>query len=115
LGDVSISTKSYAVPRSPSERLRRTKKKEVVLMRHENGTPAEDHRRRLRAASYTMLVVVLVVVLAAIMVGPGRVIDLVGAYLTPVVVVLGVIVGVFGLAAWEIAKLHDRHKQPWGR
>jgi hypothetical protein len=49
------------------------------------------------------------------MVGPGRVIDLVGAYLTPVVVVLGVIVGVFGLATWEIAKLHDRHKQPWGR
>ena len=84
-------------------------------MRHENGTPAEDHRRRLRAASYTMLVVVLVVVLAAIVVGPGRVIDLVGAYLVPMVVVLGVIVGVFGLAAWEIAKLHDRHKQPWSR
>ena len=60
-------------------------------MRHENVIPAEDHRRRLRAASYTMLVVVLVVVLAAIVVGPGRVIDLVGAYLTPVVVVLGVI------------------------
>ena len=56
-------------------------------MRHENGTPAEDYRRRLRAASYTI----------------------------PMVVVLGVIVGVFGLAAWEIAKLHDRHKQPWSR
>jgi branched-subunit amino acid permease len=84
-------------------------------MRHENVTPAEDHRRRLRAPSYTMLVVVLVVVLAAIVVRPGRVIDLVAAYLIPVVVVLGVIVGVFGLAAWEIAKLHDRHKQPWGR
>ena len=84
-------------------------------MRHENGTPAEDHRRRLRAASYTMLLVVLVVVLAAIVVGPGRVIDLVGAYLVPMVVVLGVIVGVFGLAAWEIAKLHDRQKQPWSR
>ena len=84
-------------------------------MRHENGTPAEDHRRRLRAASHTMLLVVLVVVLAAIVVGPGRVIDLVGAYLVPMVVVLGVIVGVFGLAAWEIAKLHDRHKQPWSR
>ena len=84
-------------------------------MRHENGTPAEDHRRRLRAASYTMLVVVLVVVLAAIVVGPGRVIDLVGAYLIPVVMVLGVIAGVFGLAAWEITKLHDKHKQPWGR
>jgi branched-subunit amino acid permease len=84
-------------------------------MRHENGTPAGDHRRRLRAASYTMLLVVLVVVLAAIVVGPGRVIDLVGAYLVPIVVVLGVIVGVFGLAAWEIAKLPDRHKQPWSR
>ena len=82
-------------------------------MRHENGTPAEDHRRRLRAASYTMLVVVLVVVLAAIVVRTDRVIDLVAAYLIPVVVVLGVIVGVFGLAAWEIAKLHDNHKQPW--
>jgi branched-subunit amino acid permease len=84
-------------------------KKEVVLMRHENGTPA---KRRLAALS-TMLVVVLVVVLAAIVVGPGRAIDWLGNYLIPVLMVLGVIVGVFGLAAWEIAKLHDRHKQPW--
>jgi hypothetical protein len=84
-------------------------------MSHENGSPAEDHRCRLRAASYTMLVVVLVVVLAAIFLGPGRLIDWLDAYLIPMVVVLGGIVGVFGLAAWEIAKLRDRHKQPWGR
>ncbi len=40
-------------------------------------------------------------------------IDWLGSYLIPVVVVLGVIVGVFVLAGWEIAKLHDKHKQPW--
>ena len=85
-------------------------KKEVVLMRHQNGTPA--NRRRLAALS-TMLAVVLVGVLAATVVGPGRTIDWLGNYLIPVVVVLGVIVGVFVLAAWEIAKLHDKHKQPW--
>jgi hypothetical protein len=84
-------------------------------MSHENGSPAEDHRCRLRAASYTMLVVVLVVVLAAIFLGPGRLIDWLDAYLIPMVVVLGGIVGVFGLAVWKIAKLRDRHKQPWGR
>ena len=87
---------------------RRTKK-EVVLIRHENAAPA---KRRPLAALSTMLVVVLVVVLAATVVGPGRAIDWLGNYLIPVVV-LGVIVGVFGLAAWEIAKLHDKHKQPW--
>jgi hypothetical protein len=63
-----------------------------------------------------MLVVVLMVlvgILAAIVVGPGRVIDWLGAYLILVLMVLGVIVGVFGFAAWEIARLHDEHKQPW--
>jgi len=84
--------------------------KEVVLMSQENETPA-NHRRL--AALSTMLVVVLVVVLAATVVGPGNAIEWLGNYLIPVVVVLGVIVGVFGLAAWEIAKLHDKHKQPW--
>ncbi len=73
----------------------------------------QARNRRSRAALYTMLVVVLVGILAAIVMGPGRVIDWLGAYLIPVLVVLGVIVGVFGLAAWEIAKLHDKHKQPW--
>ncbi len=72
----------------------------------------QARNRRSRAALYTMLVVVLLGILAAIVVGPGRVIDWLGAYLIPVLVVLGVIVGVFGLAAWEIAKLHDKHKQP---
>jgi branched-subunit amino acid permease len=60
-----------------------------------------------------MLGVVLVVVAAVTVVGPGRVIEWLGNYLIPVVVVLGVIIGVFGLAAWEIARLHDKHKQPW--
>jgi hypothetical protein len=108
--------------RSHGYRPCRTKKEEVALMRQENETPA-NRRRRLHAALYrpytrasTMLVVLLVVlvgILAAIVMGPGRVIDWLGAYLIPVLVVLGVIVGVFGLAAWEIAKLHDNHKQPW--
>jgi branched-subunit amino acid permease len=79
-------------------------------MSQENGTPA--NRRRL-AALFMMLGVVLVVVAAVTVVGPGRVIEWLGNHLIPVVVVLGVIVGVFGLAAWKIAKLHDKHKQPW--
>jgi uncharacterized BrkB/YihY/UPF0761 family membrane protein len=69
-------------------------------------------RRRLAALS-TMLGVMVVVVVAASVVGSGRAIDWLGNYLIPVLVVLGVIVGVFGLAAYEIAKLHDKHKQPW--
>ena len=82
-------------------------------MRHENGTPAEDHRRRLRAASYTMLVVVLVVVLAAIVVGPGRVIDLVGTYLIPVAVVLAVIIASLALLTWAIETLPDSPLRDW--
>ena len=50
--------------------------------------------------------------LAAI-VGLGLAIDWVGNYLIPGVVVLGVIVGVSGLAAWGLAKLYDKYKQPW--
>jgi hypothetical protein len=50
--------------------------------------------------------------LAAI-VGLGLAIDWVGNYLIPGVVVLGVIVGVFGLAAWGLAQLYDKYKQPW--
>jgi len=50
--------------------------------------------------------------LAAI-VGLGLAIDWVGNYLIPGVVVLGVIVGVFGLAAWGLAELYDKYKQPW--
>jgi hypothetical protein len=110
LEDVSMRTITYpalAVAQPPTVQ----EKKEVVLMRHENGTPTK-RLRRLSALS-TMAVVVLVAVVAAIAIGPGRVIDWLGAYLIPVLVVLGVIVGVFGLAAWEIAKLHDKHKQPW--
>lgn len=84
--------------------------KEMVHRRYENEVPVDN---RPLAALYTMLVVVLVVVLAATVVGPGRAIDWVGNYLIPVVVVLGVIIGGFGFAAWEIAKLHDKHKRPW--
>jgi hypothetical protein len=46
-------------------------------------------------------------------VGLGLAIDWVGNYLIPGVVVLGVIVGVFGLAAWGLAKLYDKHEPPW--
>jgi branched-subunit amino acid permease len=82
-------------------------------MRHENGTPAEDHRRRLRAASYTMLVVVLVVVLAAIVVGPGRVIELVGAYLIPVGVITGVIIASLALLVWAVKRLPNPPYRDW--
>ena len=79
--------------------------------------PQAARNRRLarlgRLGIATLAALVLVVVLATVIVGPGRAIDWLGNYLIPVLVVLGVIVGVFGLAAWEIAKLQDRHKHPW--
>jgi branched-subunit amino acid permease len=78
-------------------------------MRHENGTLANRHR----LAALSTIVVVVLVVVAATVVGPGKAIDWLGNYLIPVLIVLGVIVGVFGLATWEIAKLQDRHKHPW--
>ncbi len=71
--------------------------------------------RWVRKIARVLFVLLVVGIIAAITVEPGRIIDWLGAYLIPVLVVLGVIVGVFGLAAWEIAKLHDRHKQPWSR
>jgi hypothetical protein len=79
--------------------------------------PQEARNRRLarlgRIGIATLAALVLVLVLATVVAGPGRAIDWLGNYLIPVLIVLGVIVGVFGLAAWEIAKLHDKHKQPW--
>jgi peptidoglycan/LPS O-acetylase OafA/YrhL len=84
---------------------------------HRGPLPQVARNRRLarlgRVGIATLAAVVLVLVLAAVVVGPGKAIDWLGNYLIPVLVVLGVIVGVCGLAAWEIAKLQDRHKQPW--
>ncbi len=81
-------------------------------MRHDNGTPA-NRRRRLRAALYTMLSVVLVVVVAAIVVGPGRVIDWLGGYLVPVVVVLAVIIAALALLVWVVERLPNPPYRDW--
>ncbi len=97
-----------------------------AMYEREDFLRQEAHNSRMGRVAYRMarwvrmiarvaFVLLVVGLLVAIAVGPEEAIDWLGAYLIPVLVVLGMIVGVFGLAAWEIAKLHDRHKQPWGR
>ena len=77
--------------------------------RYENGTPAN---RRLLAALYTIPTILFMFVglLAAVVVavvGLGRAIEWVGIYL-PVVVVLGVFVGVFVLFVREGGKVYAK-------
>jgi C4-dicarboxylate transporter len=88
-------------------------------MRYENGTPAN---RRPLAALYTipailfMFVGLLAAVVVVIVVGLGRAIEWVGIYL-PVVLVLGLFVGMFVLFVREggkvYAKVYDElYKRP---
>ncbi len=65
--------------------------------------------RRVRAIARVVFVLMVVGVVAAILVGPGIAIGWFGAYLFPVVAVLGVMFGAFGLLMWGILKLHG-----WG-
>ncbi len=75
-------------------------------MRLENATPAN---RRPLAGLSTMLVFLSVCVVLAAIVGPGRAIDWVGIYLTPVGI-LGLMVGVIGLLVWEGRKASNTRK-----
>ena len=53
----------------------------------------------------------IVGIVAAIVVGPGMAIGWVGTYLIPVVAILGVMFGAFGLLMWGVLKLHGwEHK-----
>ena len=79
-------------------------------MMRENGSPA--NRRRL-AALRVLLVVALVSLLAAAVVGPSRAIGWVVNDLVPVVVVVGVIFGVYGLAVRGLATLYDKYRHHW--
>ncbi len=102
-------TMSY--PAGAVERLAdRRAKKEVTPMMRENGSPA--NRRRLAALS-VLLVVAWVGLLVAAVVGPGRAIDWVVNDLIPVVVVMGVIFGVYGLAVRGLATLYDKYRHHW--
>jgi hypothetical protein len=102
-------TMSY--PAAAAERLTdRRAKKEVTPMMRENGSPA--NRRRL-AALHVLLVVALVGLLAAAVVGPGRAIGWLVNDLIPLVVVVGVIFVVYGLAARGIATLYDKYRHHW--
>ncbi len=78
-------------------------------MMRENGSPAN---RRL-AALRVLLVVAMVVILAAAVVGPGRAIGWVVNDLIPVVVVVGIIFGVYGVAGWGLATLQDKYRHHW--
>jgi hypothetical protein len=107
-GLVSIVTMSY--PAGAVERLAdRRAKKEVTPMMRENGSPAN---RRL-AALRVLLVVALVGLLAAAVVGPGRAIGWVVNDLVPVVLVVGIIFGVYGVAVWGLATLYDKYRHHW--
>jgi hypothetical protein len=97
-------------PAGAVERLAdRRAKKEVTPMMRENESPAD---RRL-AALRVLLVVALVVLLAAAVVGPGRAIGWVVNDLVPLVVVLGIIFGVYGVAVWGLATLYDKYRHHW--
>jgi hypothetical protein len=97
-------------PAGAVERLaHRRAKKEVTPMMREDGSPAD---RRL-AALRVLLVVALVVLLAAAVVGPGRAIGWVVNDLVPLVVVLGIIFGVYGVAVWGLATLYDKYRHHW--
>ncbi len=79
-------------------------------MRLEKGAPAD--RRPLAALFAALAVAVVFVGLAAIM-GTGRAIDWIVTDLLPMVVLLGVVVGVFGLLAREGGKVYDeRYERP---
>jgi hypothetical protein len=58
-----------------------------------------------------MLVVLSVLVVLATITELGRAIDWIVAYLIPVAVILGVVVGTFVLLAWEGGKVYDRWDQ----
>jgi hypothetical protein len=71
----------------------------------------EARNRRPLAALSALLAVVLVIVglLAAVVVGPGGAIGWLVAYLLPTLVILGALVGAFGLLMWGVIKLYG-----WG-
>ena len=77
-------------------------------MMRENGSPAN---RRL--AALRVLLVVTLVGLLAVVVGPGRAIGWVVNDLVPLVVVLGIIFGVYGVAVWGLATLYDKYRHHW--
>jgi predicted membrane protein len=79
-------------------------------MMRENGPPAI--RRRL-AVLRALLVVALVVLLATVVVGPGRAIAWIVTDLIPVVLVIGIIFGVYGVAVRGLATLYDKYRHHW--
>jgi branched-subunit amino acid permease len=58
-------------------------------------------------------VVVLVVVVAAIVVGPGRVIDWAGTYLIPVGVMTGVVIAALALLVQTVKRLPTSPLRDW--
>jgi hypothetical protein len=71
------------------------------------GQEAQNSRgaRRVRTIARVAFVLMVVGVVAAILVGPGIAIGWVGTYLVPVVVVFGVLVGLWALLAWAVLTL----------
>lgn len=78
-------------------------------MMRENGSLANRHR----LAALSVLLVVALVGLIAAVVGPGRAIGWLLNDLIPVVTVVGIIFGVYGVAAWGLATLYDKYRNHW--
>jgi hypothetical protein len=73
-----------------------------TLSRPQSGAAAGHRRHRLVRLCLILAVALLLLGLAAALVG------WVGTYLVPVVVILGVVVGSFGLLVWVASTLDDR-------
>ncbi len=99
---------------NPTEMILGTTHVREDLLRQEahNGRVGRVARRVahwVRTIARVAFVLLVLGILAAIVVGPGKTIDWVGSYLVPVVMVLGVSVGAFGILMWGVIKLHK-----WG-
>ena len=80
-----------------------------LATKHENEAPAA---RRPLVAIYALLTVLVGFVGLAALMGPGRAIDWIVTDLLPLVVLLGVVVGVVSLMMREGGKVHDeRYEQ----
>ena len=71
--------------------------------------------RPLATLSTVLVVIVVLVGLAAIVVGPGRAIDYIGAHLVPGLGMLGALAVVVGLSRWERGKVSGAETASYDR
>ena len=94
-----------------NRRLTRRREARSEEFRSEEFSPSEPRMAGLgQAALSTMLALALMIagLIATVVVGPGEAISWVVTYLIPTLVILGVVVGSFGLLVWVASTLDDR-------